>query len=218
MPLVPPLTGNVGTLPLPGTAPTPKNGETVRAEDVQNAVQALLDQDATIEAYINDGVHNIGPGGVYAVTLNADNVQATGPLGVELPGGQPALTADPGHNNIVISTLVCKAWGNVSIGGGVVTKNDGTNFASASISGSNILIGFARNMANAAYSVTYGVEIGDIEVVGSGMVPQPFTNTTSGLKTASGFAIKLWNAFSQSVINPSGASGLKIAWNVWARQ
>jgi hypothetical protein len=47
---VPPLAGVIGTLPLPNTAPTPEVGETVKAADVQGAVQALLNQDATIEA------------------------------------------------------------------------------------------------------------------------------------------------------------------------
>lgn len=53
MPLDPALTGVAGSLPLPNTAPTPKNGETVKAEDVQNAVQSLLNQDATLEAAID---------------------------------------------------------------------------------------------------------------------------------------------------------------------
>jgi hypothetical protein len=48
MSLSPALTGVVGTLPLPGTAPTPATGETVKAADVQMAVQALLNQDATL--------------------------------------------------------------------------------------------------------------------------------------------------------------------------
>lgn len=50
MPLFPALTGVAGTLPLPNTAPTPAAGEPVRAADIQNAVQALLNQDATLAA------------------------------------------------------------------------------------------------------------------------------------------------------------------------
>jgi hypothetical protein len=45
-----PLTGAVGTLPLPNTAVVPIPGELVQAVHVQVPVQALLDQDATLEA------------------------------------------------------------------------------------------------------------------------------------------------------------------------
>lgn len=69
MSLTPALTGVVGTLPLPNTAPTPASGETVKAADVQDAVQALLNQDATLQAYVNDGAKTINPG-----TVNAGKV------------------------------------------------------------------------------------------------------------------------------------------------
>ncbi len=64
MSLSPPLAGVVGTLPLPNTTPTPKAGEDVRAEDVQLAAQGLLNECATLEAYMNDGTKTIAPGRV----------------------------------------------------------------------------------------------------------------------------------------------------------
>lgn len=45
-----PLTGVAGTLPLPNTTVAPIPGEPVQAAHVQVPVQALLDQDATLEA------------------------------------------------------------------------------------------------------------------------------------------------------------------------
>lgn len=45
-----PLTGVIGTLPLPNTTVAPIPGENVLAIHVQVPVQALLDQDATLEA------------------------------------------------------------------------------------------------------------------------------------------------------------------------
>lgn len=45
-----PLTGAIGTLPLPNTTVAPVAGELVQAVHVQVPVQALLDQDATLEA------------------------------------------------------------------------------------------------------------------------------------------------------------------------
>lgn len=49
MSLTPALTGTASALPLPNTAPTPAAGELVRAEDIQEAVQALLNQDKSLE-------------------------------------------------------------------------------------------------------------------------------------------------------------------------
>ena len=49
MSLVPAMTGVSTPLPIANTAPTPANGEPVRAEDVQDAVQALLNQDKSLE-------------------------------------------------------------------------------------------------------------------------------------------------------------------------
>lgn len=46
----PPLVAVAGTLPLPGTTPTPAVGEVVRAADIQMCAQGLLNQDATLEA------------------------------------------------------------------------------------------------------------------------------------------------------------------------
>lgn len=56
MSLTPALTGTATALPLPNTAPTPAAGELVRAEDIQEAVQALLNQDRSLEAHLSAAV------------------------------------------------------------------------------------------------------------------------------------------------------------------
>lgn len=72
-------------------------------------------------------------------------------------GAQPAATADPGANNVLHGTNVCKAWANIStdaVGG--ITLNDGYNVAGVLILASRIVVTWARVMANSTYTVTFG--------------------------------------------------------------
>jgi len=165
----------------------------------------------------NNTVHMSGGNVTVSATIvMSGSTTVSNALGVKLTGTQPAATADPGANNIAVATNQSKAWGNVSIGGGTTTINDGYNVASATISGLGVNIAFARPMANANYSVTFGIQIGDVEVIGSGYVPQVFSDDQGTFKTANGFRISLWDG--SAIINPAAASGLKVSFDVKGRQ
>lgn len=91
MSLFPALTGVAGLLPLPNTAPTPAAGETVKASDVQLAVQALLDQDATIVAsYLTVGLYSFTTGfGSYAADVTSATFVDAGSISVDIADCEP---------------------------------------------------------------------------------------------------------------------------------
>src|SRR5687768_8449814 len=125
---------------------------------------------------------------------------------IELTGTQPAATADPGANNILIATLIPKAWGNISVGGGSVTLNDGCNIASVAFASSSITVTFARAMANANYAVLFGMESTGTEVTADGQLGAPFLNSVGGTKTTSAFVFSLWNEGTNALVDPADAS------------
>lgn len=94
MPKSPPLTGVVGTLPLPNTAPTPAPGELVRAEDIWQLAQPLLNQDATLEAELvltNEGL-GIGKELAFNIWFNSTTGAFMGGVGsLGIPAGQGAV-------------------------------------------------------------------------------------------------------------------------------
>jgi hypothetical protein len=184
-----PLTGVVGTLPLSNTTVAPIPGELVQAAHVQVPVQALLDQDATLEEFavidllgrpggntrvvqfnigitVFDGVLTdavvapaTGPAKVKINQTNAGEIEAVGP--VTLTGAAPAPTADPGADNRLQTGNLVLAHGKVDFNAGVVTINGGYNVASASISISvQANIVFVRAMADAHYTVVLGCRRG----------------------------------------------------------
>lgn len=180
-----PLTGVIGTLPLPNTTVVPIPGELVQATHVQVPVQALLDQDATLEDFAVVDIVGRPGGNTRAVQFNTaitvfDGVAtdalitpATGPSTIRLnftgagemdlvgpitfTGTAPAPTADPGADNIVQAGNLVLAHGKIDFNAGVVTINGGYNVASATIS---VLVQanvtFVRAMADAHYTIVLG--------------------------------------------------------------
>lgn len=180
-----PLTGVVGTLPLPNTTVAPIAGEPVQAAQVQVITQALLDQDATLEEYaaidltgrpggnprtfqfnlgitVLDGVltdaAKMPVSGSPKIKLNATNAgeaELVGP--VKLTGAAPAATADPGDDNLLQTGNLILAHGKIDFNAGVITIRGGYNIDSASIS---ILVQanvvFKRPMATADYTLVLG--------------------------------------------------------------
>lgn len=180
-----PLTGVVGTLPLPNTTVAPIAGELVQAVHVQVPMQALLDQDATLEEFgvidlagrpggntrtvqfnlgitVFDGVLTdavrapvVGPAKVFINQTGAGEMDLVGPI--TLTGTAPAPTADPGGDNIVQAGNLVLARGKIDFNAGVVTINGGYNVATATIS---VLVQanvtFVRPMADAHYTVLLG--------------------------------------------------------------
>lgn len=220
MSLIPALTGVAGVLPLPGTAPTPAVGELVNAENVQEAVQALLNQDATLERTLRDGTRPINVGVIDAVTaaVSGDldvaglttlfDVATSSTKGVQLAGAQPAKTADPGANNIAIGTNQIKAWAFITVDTNVVTYHDGMNFASFSIPiGAELDLVFARPMANTNYSVCFGSETFVPSIV-------PRVNT----KTTADFSINLVNSTNGSAVDLSAGGPYSFSVQVVGRQ
>lgn len=136
---------------------------------------------------------------------------AAGPLGVQLTGTQPAKNVDPGANNVVVAPLVCKAQGVFAIGGGTITYLDGANISAQSIIAlsQEVVITFARPMASANYSVTWGVEDDSVNT------PIPQIN---GTKTSTGFRFNLWKSTDGSLIDLSVGSSRKVSFHVFGRQ
>lgn len=180
-----PLTGVIGTLPLPNTTVAPIPGELVQAVHVQVPVQALLDQDATLEEFavidivgrpggntrvvqfnlgitVFDGVLTdavlapvVGPAKVKINQTNAGEMELIGP--VTLTGAAQAATADPGANNRLRTGNLILAHGKIDFNAGVVTINGGYNVASATITISvQANVTFVRAMADAHYTVLLG--------------------------------------------------------------
>lgn len=180
-----PLTGVVGTLPLPNTTVAPIAGEPVQAAQVQVITQALLDQDATLEEYaaidltgrpggnprafqfnlgitVLDGVltdaATMPVSGSPKIKLNATNAgeaELVGP--VKFTGAAPAATADPGDDNLLQTGNIILAHGKIDFDNGTVTIVDGYNVASATISISvQANVVFKRPMATADYTIVLG--------------------------------------------------------------
>lgn len=85
-----------------------------------------------------------GNGGSVALQIAGGNAKIT--------GTQPAATADPGENNYLCATNLCKAWAMVSLSGGTATLLDGYNIASVlRVSTTHILVTFARAFASTNY-------------------------------------------------------------------
>lgn len=147
---------------------------------------AIAGWDSGAEARFGSGATcTVQSGGTLSAAAGS-TVNVASALGVHLTGTQPAATADPGADNIVISTLVCKAWGNVSIGNNSATMHGGANIASLTIDVSNdfVLVTFARPMADANYCVTFGVR----HTTGT---PSPVHFPIANNQTVNGF--ELWD-------------------------
>lgn len=235
MSLFPALTGSASALPLPGTAPTPAAGELVRAEDIQEAVQALLDQDASLE---DDKLS--APGGVVSGdlmitgnldvgdTLSADaitsgtSVAAAGDVtagggvtsagninagaAVHFTGTQPASNADPGARNTYDTNQIKVLAIVTTDGAGNATVVDGFNVASVAIVSGRVEITFVRAFATATYAPATTMLLGVPDIA----VPD-YANST-----ASKVAVKF---FSDSVtsIAPS-LSVLRFSVQITGRQ
>lgn len=74
-------------------------------------------------------------------------------------GVSPAAGADPGANNMAFGANQCKAWAHFKIGNNAQTIYDNINISSITIDPTGLLgvVTFARNMANANYSITWGL-------------------------------------------------------------
>lgn len=166
----------------------------------------------------NNTVHMSGGNvTVSAAIAMSGSTTASNAQGVRLTGTQPAATADPGANNLAVSTNQTKAWADVSFSGGSASILDGYNVASVAIvGGPSVTVTFARPMANATYAVVYGIEIQSTAVTGGLYVPTPFTE--SGVsKTVNGFTIYFWNAQAFALVDPA-AQTFKVHFDVKARQ
>ena len=80
MPKTPALVGTTGPFPMPLTTPTPAVGEDVTSASIQAAVQPLLNQDATLQAYISDGAKTITPGRVNETYATSPVAHAFSPV------------------------------------------------------------------------------------------------------------------------------------------
>jgi hypothetical protein len=132
-------------------------------------------------------------------------------LGVQLTGTQPASTADPGATS-AISKNQCKAWANMTIGGGAVAVLDGINIASVGLTGAGldeVQVTFAGAMADAHYSVTWGIENDTTFAL-------PVVN---GTKTTGGFNFNLWDIVGGGVlIDLATASARKVSFQVQGKR
>ena len=89
-----------------------------------------------------------GGGAAYvAIDIGVGNAQFT--------GAQPVATADPGMDQYLCATNVCKAWAMIQVSGGAATLLDGYNIASVAVVGTtHVLVTFARPFASVNYCPT----------------------------------------------------------------
>lgn len=104
------LTGTPGTLPLPNTATGPSPGETVDAADVNVPFQALLDQDATLEA-----LKLSLSGGTMTGALTLAAIASA----LILPNGGTIVGRDAG---LATTIALNAALGNIAVGAAGVSK------------------------------------------------------------------------------------------------
>lgn len=154
------------------------------------------------------GVYASGNGGSPALVVAAGHAQFT--------GTQPTKSADPGLNNMACGTNQVKAWGWLKSGAGTPVIEDGYN-ASVTLSGNAFVVAFARNMANANYSVT---------VTQDNYTSQNKIWTfTVGSKTVSGFEINVYQigdsmgyAYAVPTLGTGDADDIGVSFKVCARQ
>ncbi|SEU06773.1 hypothetical protein [Stigmatella erecta] len=111
-------------------------------------------------------------------------------------------------SNKLVKELTCKAWGTITVSGGIATLNDGANVASVSVSGSHVQVDFAAPMANALYDAGVEQEISAATT----------KNVSAGShsKTTAGFKISAFNSVND-LVSPA-FTGFTVTFRVFGRQ
>ena len=117
-------------------------------------------------------------------------IAGTGGVGIECGAGnmtftgtQPVKTADPGANNYMSATNVCKAWGIITLVSGTITLVDGYNIATVTATATDLTITFARNMATVNYAPVAsfsGAYVPQIVIAGANQFAMQIINTPIG--------------------------------------